>query len=83
MPGNAQKRYAYKLVWVTVRREKLPARYSNCFPRLLKTAKTESEWKQEGIIGVISARTTDGKWKAYAYVSEGRAWDGKSLPIED
>lgn len=74
--------YAYKLEWKGSCPSVKP-RYSNCFPRLLKTAKTESEWKQEGIIGVISARTTDGKWKAYAYVSEGRAWDGKSLPIED
>ena len=83
MPGNAQKRYAYKLVWVTARREKLPAQYSNCFPRLLKKAKTESEWKQDCRIGILFARTSTGTWKAYAHVSNGQVYDGNLLPMEE
>lgn len=75
--------YAYKLVWITARGETLPARYSNCFPRLLKSAKAESTDKQKGHIGILFARTVDSKWKAYAYVFKGWAWDEKCLPMEE
>lgn len=75
--------YAYKLVWITARGETLPAQYSNCFPRLMKSAKAESTDKRKGLTGTLFARTVDGKWKAYAYVYEGRAWDGKCFPMEE
>lgn len=75
-------RYAYKLVWIT-HGKTLPAQYSNCFPRLLKKAKTESEWKQECRIGVLFARTSTGTWKAYAQVSNGHVYDENLLPMED
>lgn len=79
--NNVRKYYAYKLVWITALGETLPAQYSNCFPRLLKSAKSESADKQK--VGTLFARTTTGTWKVYAHVSNGQVYDGNLLPMEE
>lgn len=76
VPNNARKHYAYKLVWITARGETLPAQYSNCFPRLMKSAKAASADKRKGLTGTLFARTVDGKWKAYAHVRDGNVYAG-------